>query len=99
MSAQPRAATTSARRSSNGTRPQTSSVAPFARRRAALMRQLKHGGHGAAAIFASGREARRNGDVDYAFRQPSTFYYLTGFEEPDTVAVLRPGHEQPYVLF
>ena len=63
------------------------------------MRQLKHGGHGAAAVFASGRAARRNGDVDYAFRQSSTFYYLTGFEEPDTVAVLRPGHAQPYVLF
>jgi Xaa-Pro aminopeptidase len=63
------------------------------------MRLLKHAGHGAAAVFASGREARRNGDVDYTFRQPSTFYYLTGFEEPDAVAVLRPGHEHPYVLF
>ncbi|MGE0229882.1 MAG: aminopeptidase P N-terminal domain-containing protein [Dehalococcoidia bacterium] len=73
--------------------------AAFAKRRAALMRQLKHGGHGAAAVFVSGRESRRNGDVDYVFRQPSTFLYLTGFEEPDTVAVLRPGHAQPYVLF
>ncbi|MGE0227560.1 MAG: aminopeptidase P N-terminal domain-containing protein [Dehalococcoidia bacterium] len=73
--------------------------AAFAKRRAALMRQLKHGGHGAAAVFVSGRESRRNGDVDYVFRQPSTFYYLTGFEEPDTVAVLRPGQAEPYVLF
>ncbi len=63
------------------------------------MRHLKHGGHGAAAVFASGRETRRNGDVDHEFRQPSTFYYLTGFEEPDAVAVLRPGHPQSYILF
>ncbi|MCC7389539.1 MAG: aminopeptidase P N-terminal domain-containing protein [Phycisphaerales bacterium] len=73
--------------------------AAFARRRAALMRQLQHGAHGAAAVFVSGRESRRNGDVDHVFRQSSTFYYLTGFEEPDTVAVLRPGHAEPYVLF
>ncbi len=52
-----------------------------------------------AAIFASGHEAHRNGDVDYEFRQPSTFWYLTGFEEPDAVAVLRPGHPQPFVMF
>jgi len=99
MSARQTATTTASRRSSNGTRPQAASNAPFAKRRARLMRQLKHGGHGAAAVFASSREARRNGDVDYPFRQSSTFYYLTGFEEPDTVAVLRPGHAQPYVLF
>lgn len=52
-----------------------------------------------AAIFVSGHEAHRNGDVDYEFRQPSTFWYLTGFEEPDAVAVLRPGHPQPFVMF
>ena len=54
---------------------------------------------GGAAVFASGREVLRNGDVHYEFRQTSNFHYLTGFDEPDSVAVLRPGHEQPYVIF
>jgi len=30
----------------------------------------------------------RNGDVDYPFRQESNFYYLTGFDEPDSLAIL-----------
>ena len=90
--------------------PLPAAAAPFARRRQSFMRALArtYGGSGGrggtagapvAALFASGHEARRNGDVDYEFRQPSTFYYLTGFEEPDAVALLRPGHAQPYVLF
>jgi len=37
--------------------------------------------------------------VEYPFRQDSTFYYLTGFEEPNAVAVLRPGHAEPFVMF
>ncbi|MFA7297673.1 MAG: aminopeptidase P N-terminal domain-containing protein, partial [Dehalococcoidia bacterium] len=77
--------------------------ASFAARRTALGAALTKAEGAArgpvAAIFASGHEAHRNGDVDYEFRQPSTFWYLTGFEEPDAVAVLRPGHAQPYVLF
>jgi Xaa-Pro aminopeptidase len=56
-------------------------------------------GRDSAAIFVSGEEAARNGDVDHPFRQDSAFYYLTGFEEPNAVAVLRPGHAEPYVLF
>ena len=35
----------------------------------------------------------------YDFRQDSTFYYLTGFDEPDTIALLRPGAEAPFVMF
>ena len=71
-------------------------AAVFARRRARLMRRLPRD---SAAIFGAGSEARRNGDVDHPFRQRSSFYYLTGFAEPDAVAVLRPGHEQPFTLF
>ena len=68
----------------------------FARRRSRLLRRLRAG---SAAVFASGHDALRNGDVEHPFRQPSSFYYLTGFDEPDSVAVLRPGHEEPFVLF
>ena len=68
----------------------------FATRRRRLMSQL---GRGSAAVFVGANEAGRNGDVDYPFRQDSTFYYLTGFEEPNAVAVLRPGHAEPFVMF
>ena len=68
---------------------------PFAARRGRLSKALR----GSAAIFAGGHEVLRNGDVHYEFRQSSTFYYLTGFEEPEAVAVLRPGHAEPFVLF
>ena len=36
----------------------------------------------------------RNNDVEYAYRQDSDFFYLTGFGEPESVAVLIPGREQ-----
>ena len=74
----------------------------FDARRQRLMRALRGPSgrrHGAVAVFAGGHEQLRNGDVHYEFRQGSTFYYLTGFEEPEAVAVLRPDDERPYVLF
>lgn len=55
-------------------------------------------GDGIAVIPASS-EAVRNDDVDHVFRQSSDFYFLTGFDEPDAIALLDPAHEQPYVLF
>ena len=51
------------------------------------------------AIIPSGREATRSNDTQYRFRQDSDFYYLTGFEEPDSIAVIRPSHETKYTLF
>ena len=74
--------------------------AEFARRRQQLMRAITaEAGRDAAAIFVSSREVVRNGDVHHAFRQQSTFWYLTGFEEPEAVLVLRPGHAQPVTMF
>jgi len=67
----------------------------FARRRARLMESLS----GGATILAAGHGTPRNNDVDHEFRQLSDFWYMTGFDEPDAVAVLRPGSDQPYVLF
>lgn len=54
---------------------------------------------GGAIILAAGHDSARNNDVDHEYRQPSTFWYLTGFDEPDAVAVLRPGSDTPYTLF
>ncbi|HUO45414.1 MAG TPA: aminopeptidase P N-terminal domain-containing protein [Acidimicrobiia bacterium] len=57
------------------------------------------GAHGAALIPASA-ETIRNSDVTHEFRQDSTFFYVTGFDEPDAVALLLPGHPQgDYHLF
>ena len=67
----------------------------FNSRRRRLMESLSDG----AIVLAAGHDAARNSDVDHEYRQPSTFWYLTGFDEPDAVAVLRPGSHTPYTLF
>jgi Xaa-Pro aminopeptidase len=52
------------------------------------------------AVIASAREATRSNDTQYRYRQDSDFYYLTGFDEPEAVAVIRPSQEGPkYTLF
>lgn len=71
----------------------------FAERRAELMEAMRAQADHTAAIFVSAREIIRNSDVYFEFRQDSTFFYLTGFDEPDTVALLRPGAEAPFVMF
>src|SRR5580700_4431309 len=69
----------------------------FARRRRALMRLM---GRGAIAIVPAAPVRQRNNDVEYNYRQDSDFYYLTGFNEPDAVAVLIPGRAAAeYILF
>lgn len=55
---------------------------------------------GAIAIFPAAPTAIRNSDVEHPYRQDTDFYYLSGFEEPNAVAVLTPDHpEHKYVLF
>jgi Xaa-Pro aminopeptidase len=68
----------------------------FRRRRQQLMQAL---GPSAVAIFPAAPETIRSNDVEYRYRQHSDFYYLTGFTEPGSVCVLRPGHQEEYVLF
>src|SRR5215213_6314479 len=52
------------------------------------------------AVIASAREATRSNDTNYRYRQDSDFYYLTGFDEPEAVAVIRQSQEGPkYTLF
>ena len=69
----------------------------FARRRRQFMRMI---GKEAIAILPAAPVRHRNGDIEYAYRQDSHFYYLSGFPEPDAVAVLVPGRPQAeYLLF
>ncbi len=57
-------------------------------------------GVGAAAFVPAAQATARNDDVDHEFRQDSTFFFLTGFEEPEAVALLLPGHpDGDYHLF
>ena len=55
---------------------------------------------GGTAIFRSAPLATMHNDVEYTYRQESSFYYLTGFNEPEAVAVFAPHHEEhQYILF
>ncbi len=69
----------------------------FKKRRKLLMQRI---GIGNIALLGSSPTKIRNRDVHYPFRQDSDFYYLTGFSEPDALAVFIPGREQgEYILF
>ena len=51
------------------------------------------------AIIPAAHEANRSYDTEYKFRQDSDFWYLTGFPEPDAVAVIDPRSKNPFTLF
>ncbi|QIR36613.1 M24 family metallopeptidase [Tolypothrix sp. PCC 7910] len=70
--------------------------AEYQQRRQQLMSKLGNG----TAIFRSAPMAVMHNDVEYTYRQDSDFFYLTGFNEPQAVAVLAPHHpEHQFVLF
>ena len=70
----------------------------FKSRRINLAAQLPNN---SIAILNSAQTKIRNGDVEFAFRQNSDFYYLTGFREPEAVMVLIKDKESKvkYILF
>lgn len=67
----------------------------FRDRRAALANMAQ----GAAIIIPSHPDYLRNNDVSHSYRQDTNFYYLTGFEESESVLVIRPGQTPETVLF
>jgi Xaa-Pro aminopeptidase len=51
-------------------------------------------------VLMAAPEYLRNGDVFYPYRQNSDFYYLTGFPEPDAIALLIPDSKKgKFILF
>ncbi len=69
----------------------------FEKRRRQLMRMV---GPGGIAILPSAPVRTFSRDVEYRYRQDSDFYYMTGFAEPEAVAVLVPGRANgEYLLF
>jgi Xaa-Pro aminopeptidase len=68
----------------------------YRQRREQLMAKIGNG----TGIFRSAPMAVMHNDVEYVYRQDSDFFYLTGFNEPEAVAVLAPHHsEHRFILF
>ncbi|MFL5377498.1 MAG: aminopeptidase P N-terminal domain-containing protein [Myxococcales bacterium] len=71
----------------------------FASRRALVLRRMAEIAPGpSVAVFPSTPVAVRNHDVEHPYRADSDLFWLTGFEEPETVAVLSTG-DKPFTLF
>jgi len=69
----------------------------FVRRRKQLLSMV---GAEGIAILPAAPVRTRSRDIEHRYRQDSDFYYLTGFAEPDAVAVLVPGRDNgEYLLF
>ncbi len=74
----------------------TENIEIFKRRRERVLKSMSPG---SALIVASHPELIRNDDVHYPYRQDSNMYYLTGFEEPESFLILRPGEKPQSILF
>ncbi|UYL10391.1 aminopeptidase P family protein [Bdellovibrio sp. SKB1291214] len=67
----------------------------FAERRKKLGQQIP----GSALVVASHPELIRNHDVHFPYRQDSNMFYLTGWEEPESILIVRPGQTPESVMF
>jgi Xaa-Pro aminopeptidase len=75
----------------------SSKSAELARRRKAFLDRL---GPSAVAVLSSAPVHIRNNDVEHPYRQDSDFFYLTGLDEPESIAILSNVHpEHRFVLF
>jgi len=69
-------------------------MSEFAARREQFLESIGDG----VALFPSAPLAVRNHDVEHPYRQDSDFYYLTGFDEPESVLLLTNQHEEHRVV-
>jgi len=68
----------------------------FAERRNWLVQQLDED----SIVIVVGNVAKtRSKNIKYHFRADNDLFYLTGFEEQNALAVIRPKHKNPFVLF
>jgi Xaa-Pro aminopeptidase len=57
-------------------------------------------GDDAVAVIPAAHEVTRSYDTEFKFHQDPDFYYLTGFPEPDAIAVINPSSKKnKYTLF
>jgi Xaa-Pro aminopeptidase len=66
----------------------------FRERREAVLESMGRG----ALIIPSAPTALRNNDVEHDYRQESDLFYLTGFEEPESVLLLTHHHAKHRVV-
>ena len=72
------------------------SASEYKQRRQKFMQAIGNG----VAVFRSAPHAVMHNDVEYVYRQDSDFYYLTGFNESEAVAIFAPSHpEHQFILF
>ena len=65
-----------------------------------LKKFIEQIGAGAIAIIPAAHEVTKSYDTEFKFHQDPDFYYLTGFPEPDAIAVIDPSNKKnPYTLF
>ena len=67
----------------------------YAQRRNRLQAKMQHG----IAVIPNAPEQQRNADADFPYRFDSSFYYLSGFDEPESVLVLIAGKHSQSILF
>lgn len=68
----------------------------FKKRREIFLNKM----NGGVAVFVNPDESVRSNDTNYKYRPNTDFYYLTGFTEPNSVAVFLPNHpEHKFILF
>ena len=70
----------------------------WARRRASFFDAMAASCSSAVAVFPAAPVFVRNNDVEHEYRQDSDFFYLTGFDEPESVVVL-DAQERKTTLF
>src|ERR1700722_15622183 len=70
----------------------------FARRRAAFFDAMGKASPSSVAVLPAAPVFTRNNDVDHEYRQDSDFFYLTGFDEPQSVLVM-DAQERKCFLF
>ncbi|MBC5806770.1 MAG: Xaa-Pro aminopeptidase [Candidatus Eremiobacter antarcticus] len=68
----------------------SSGTSDHQRRRDMVMTGIGDG----VALFASAPETIRTHDSEHPYRQNTDFYYLTGFDEPQSVLILAPSHPE-----
>lgn len=67
----------------------------FRERRQRLLEAI----HPGVLVVPAAPLAIRNNDVEHEYRQDSDFYYLSGFDEPESVLVLSSTAKERFVLF
>ena len=67
--------------------------------RAQLKKFIEAMDENSIAIIPASHEATRSYDTEFKFHQDPDFLYLTGFPEPDAVAIIEPASKKPFTLY